>query len=71
MIDFYKDMVKRYPLCILEDPLDENDYEGHAVLTKELGINVIGDDLFTTSSERLKHGIEVGACNTMLLKVTR
>jgi enolase len=71
MIDFYKDMVARYPLCILEDPLDENDYEGHAVLTKELGINVIGDDLFTTSSDRLKHGIEVGACNTMLLKVNQ
>jgi enolase len=60
MIELYKDMVRDYPFVILEDPLDENDYEGHAVLTRELGINVIGDDLFTTSTERLKHGIELG-----------
>jgi len=71
MVQFYKDIVNRYPLMILEDPLEENDYEGHALLTKELGINVIGDDLFTTSSERLMHGIELGACNTMLLKVNQ
>jgi enolase len=71
LIDIYKDMVKRYPFVILEDPLDENDYEGHAVLTRELGINIIGDDLFTTSPQRLMHGIEKGACNTMLLKVNQ
>ena len=41
------------------------------MLTKELGIQVIGDDLFTTSPDRLKHGIEIGACNTMLLKVNQ
>jgi enolase len=71
MIDLYRDMARDYPLVILEDPLDEDDYEGHAVLTRELGINIIGDDLFTTSTERLRHGIEVGACNTMLLKVNQ
>ena len=71
LIGFYKEMVEKYPLMILEDPLDENDYAGHARLTKELGITVIGDDLFTTSTERLKHGIELGACNTMLLKVNQ
>jgi enolase len=71
LIELYTEMVEQYPLVILEDPLDENDYEGHARLTKKLGITVIGDDLFTTSTERLKHGIEMGACNTMLLKVNQ
>ena len=71
MIDFYKHVVGKYPIMILEDPLDENDYEGHAILTRELGINVMGDDLFTTNTARLEHGIKVGACNTMLLKVNQ
>jgi enolase len=71
LIDLYKDIVKKYPLVILEDPLEENDYEGHAILTRELGINVIGDDLFTTSTQRLEKGIECGACNTLLLKVNQ
>lgn len=71
MIRLYREWTRDYPLVILEDPLDENDYEGHAILTRELGINVIGDDLFTTSTERLLHGIEVGACDTMLLKVNQ
>jgi enolase len=71
LIDMYRDMVQRYPFVVLEDPLDENDYEGHAILTRELGINIIGDDLFTTSTQRLLHGIELCACNTMLLKVNQ
>jgi enolase 1/2/3 len=71
MIELYDDMVSDYPFVIIEDPLDENDYEGHAILTKELGINIIGDDLFTTSTGRLMHGIQVGACNTLLLKVNQ
>ncbi|MFH1638747.1 MAG: enolase C-terminal domain-like protein [Chloroflexota bacterium] len=71
LIKIYKNMVAKYPFVVLEDPLDENDYEGHAVLTKELGIQVVGDDLFTTNVERLKQGIKVGACNTVLLKVNQ
>ncbi len=71
IIALYQDMVKDYPFVILEDPLDGNDYEGHALLTKELGIQVVGDDLFATNIERLKHGMEVGACNTILLKVNQ
>ncbi len=71
MIKLYKEMVSKYPFVILEDPLDEEDYEGHAILTRELGIQVVGDDLFTTNVERLKKGIEVGACNTVLLKVNQ
>jgi len=71
LIEFYKEMVADYPFVILEDPLDEVDYEGHAILRRELGIEVVGDDLFTTNIERLKRGIEVGACNTVLLKVNQ
>lgn len=71
MIELYKDMVATYPFMILEDPLDENDFEGHAILTRELGIEVVGDDLFTTNPQRLKQGIQVGAANTMLLKVNQ
>ena len=69
--DIYKKMVKEYPFVVLEDPFDEIDYEGHAWAAKELGIQVVGDDLFTTNIERLKKGLEVGACNTVLLKVNQ
>jgi enolase len=71
MIELYRDMVATFPFVILEDPLDENDFEGHAVLTRELGIEIVGDDLFTTNPQRLKQGIQVGAANTMLLKVNQ
>ena len=71
LIELYKEMVKDYPFVILEDPLDEVDYEGHAILAKELPIEVVGDDLFTTNIERLQRGIEVGACNAVLLKVNQ
>ncbi len=71
MIDLYREMVSQYPFVILEDPLDENDYEGHAILTKELGIQIVGDDLFTTNAKRLKEGIKAGACNAFLLKVNQ
>jgi len=72
LIQTYKDMVASYPFVIVEDPLDEDDYEGHAIVTKELNkVEVTGDDLFTTNIERLRKGIEVGACNTALLKVNQ
>jgi enolase len=71
LIELYKNMVKIYPVVILEDPLDEDDFEGHAVLVRELGIEIVGDDLFTTNTKRLLQGIEVGACNAMLLKVNQ
>ena len=71
LIELYEDAVAAYPFLIIEDPLDEEDYEGHAVLTKELGIEVVGDDLFTTSPERLRRGIEAGACNAIKLKVNQ
>ena len=64
-------MVRDFPFVILEDPLDEDDYEGHAILTRELGIQITGDDLFTTNPERVAQGIEVGAANCVLLKVNQ
>ncbi|MCL5025876.1 MAG: phosphopyruvate hydratase [Chloroflexi bacterium] len=71
LFDLYKSMVKDYPFVIVEDPLEENDYEGHAALTRELGIQLVGDDLFTTNTKRVEQGIAVGACNTVLLKVNQ
>lgn len=71
LIDLYKDLVRCYPFVIIEDPLDEDDFEGHALLTRDLGIEIVGDDLFATNSDRLKKGIKSGACNTILLKVNQ
>ncbi len=71
LIDTYKEMVKTYPVVILEDPLAEEDYEGHALLVRELGIEIVGDDLFTTNPERLRQGVAVGGANCMLLKVNQ
>ncbi|MCK4697015.1 MAG: phosphopyruvate hydratase, partial [Dehalococcoidia bacterium] len=71
MIDMYKDFVNTYPLVSFEDPLREDDYEGIATITKETGIEVVGDDLFTTNVERLKKGIAAGSANSMVLKMTQ
>ena len=56
LIELYKHMVKSYPVVILEDPLAEEDYEGHGVLVRELGIEIVGDDLFTTNPRRSSGG---------------
>lgn len=71
LIQMYQCMTKEYPFVILEDPLDEVDYEGHAILARELKVEVVGDDLFTTNVERLQHGIALGAANAVLLKVNQ
>jgi len=71
LFKLYQEMVANYPFVIIEDPLDENDYEGHAIVTRELGIGIVGDDLFTTNIERLQQGLEVGAANAVLLKVNQ
>ena len=71
LIEVYKKMVKNYPFIVIEDPLEENDIEGHAQLTKELGVQIVGDDFFTTNIERVKRGIEAKACNAILLKVNQ
>jgi enolase len=71
LIALLVDFVESYPIVSLEDPLHEEDFEGHAIATKELGIEVVGDDLFTTNLERLKQGAAMGAANSMVLKITQ
>ena len=71
LIELYKWMVDNYPFVIFEDPLDEDDFEGHARLTREIPIEIVGDDLFTTNPERVQRGIDMGAANAVLLKVNQ
>lgn len=71
MIALYKEMVASYPLVSLEDPLHDEDYEGHALITDALGIEIVGDDLFTTNIKRLKEGVALGAANSMVIKITQ
>ncbi len=71
LIALYYTAVKEFPFVMLEDPLDEDDFDGHAMLTRELDVQIVGDDLFTTNPERLQHGIDLGACNAVLLKVNQ
>jgi enolase len=73
MIAIYKKWVDKYPIISIEDPLDQNDWEGYVQMTKELGgrIQIVGDDFFVTNTERLKKGIEMGACNSILIKLNQ
>ena len=68
---FYLYLAETYPFVILEDPFNEDDYETTAALTKEIGIQIVGDDLFTTNPERVAYGVSKGAANTVLLKVNQ
>jgi enolase (EC 4.2.1.11) len=63
LIAFYEELVRDYPIVSIEDPLHEEDFEGYAIITKELGskILIVGDDLFTTNYKRLMRGIELGS----------
>ena len=70
-MDFYEDLCGAYPVQSIEDPLQEEDFEGFAELTKALGIQIVGDDLFVTNMKRLKRGIEMGAANALLWKVNQ
>jgi enolase len=71
MIAQYKAFVADFPIVSIEDPLHEDDLEGTAMITRELGIEVVGDDFFTTNTERLRKAIAVGAANSMVLKITQ
>lgn len=71
LFKLYHLMTEEYPFVIIEDPFDEDDYEAHAVLTRELDIQIVGDDLFTTDPVRVQKGIDVGAANNVLLKVNQ
>ena len=73
MTAYYGELVAAYPLVSIEDPLEEDDWEGWATLTAELGamVQIVGDDLFVTNPERLSRGIADGSANSMLVKVNQ
>ena len=73
LIDFYEELVNKYPIISIEDPVDENDWEGFTKITKRLGkkIQLVGDDLFVTNKECLQMGIDKKAGNAILLKVNQ
>ena len=73
MVAWYEEMVNKYPIISIEDGLDENDWEGHKLLTERLGnrIQLVGDDLFVTNTKKLSQGIEQGVGNSILVKVNQ
>ncbi len=73
MLEFWKDWVDKYPIRSVEDPLEENDWNGWKALTDALGdrIQIVGDDLFVTNTERLDQGIRSGVANAILIKVNQ
>ena len=73
LIEHWKKLVDKYPIISIEDALDEEDWEGWQLLTKELGgkVQLVGDDLFVTNTERLKKGIELGCGNSILIKLNQ
>ncbi|MEK6189777.1 MAG: phosphopyruvate hydratase [Carnobacterium alterfunditum] len=73
MIEIYKNLVEKYPIISIEDGLDENDWEGTKKLTEILGdkVQLVGDDLFVTNTEKLAKAIEMGVANSILIKVNQ
>lgn len=73
MVDWYADMVQKYPIISIEDGLDENDWEGHKMLTDRIGdeVQLVGDDLFVTNTNKLSRGIAEGIGNSILIKVNQ
>ncbi|MDR4889585.1 phosphopyruvate hydratase [Fredinandcohnia sp. QZ13] len=73
MVAFYEDLVSKYPIISIEDGLDENDWEGHKLLTERLGkkVQLVGDDLFVTNTKKLAEGIERNIGNSILIKVNQ
>lgn len=73
MIDYYEELISEFPIVSIEDPLDEEDWEGWELLTTRLGqdIQLVGDDLFVTNTERLENGIRQHIANAILIKVNQ
>jgi len=73
MVDFYADLVERYPIVSIEDGMAEEDWDGWKLITERLGtkIQLVGDDLFVTNTERLARGIKMGVANSILIKVNQ
>ncbi|AZB44421.1 phosphopyruvate hydratase [Bacillus sp. FJAT-42376] len=73
MVDFYEQLVNEFPILSIEDGLDENDWDGHKLLTDRIGgkVQLVGDDLFVTNTKKLAQGIEQGVGNSILIKVNQ
>lgn len=73
MVDYYEELVKKYPIISIEDGMAEEDWEGWKELTEKLGkkIQIVGDDIFVTNTGRLKKGLEMGVANSILIKVNQ
>ncbi|AOM81984.1 phosphopyruvate hydratase [Salisediminibacterium beveridgei] len=73
MVDFYADLCEKYPIISIEDGLDENDWEGFKLMTERLGdkVQIVGDDLFVTNTDKLSRGIKEGIGNSILIKVNQ
>jgi len=69
--DMYKDFIKDYPVVSIEDPYDQDDWEGYTKLTSETAIQIVGDDLLVTNPKRIQTAIDKKACNALLLKVNQ
>jgi len=73
MVDYYTELVSKYPIISIEDGMDEEDWEGWKMLTEKLGdkVQLVGDDLFVTNTVRLKKGIELNVANSILIKLNQ
>ena len=73
MAKVYAELIDEYPIVSIEDPLDENDWDGYVNLTREIGdkVQIVGDDFFVTNPQRLREGIDKGAANALLVKVNQ
>ncbi|MEA2196917.1 MAG: enolase, partial [Solirubrobacteraceae bacterium] len=73
LVSYWEDLVGRYPIVSIEDGMDEEDWDGWGMLTQRLGarVQLVGDDLFVTNTQRLKRGIDAGVANSILVKVNQ
>lgn len=73
LIEYYDELINKYPIISIEDPLDQNDWDGFADITKRLKdrVQIVGDDLFVTNKKYLEKGIRLGCCNAILIKVNQ
>lgn len=71
LVDFYKKLIKTFKIVSIEDGMAEDDWHGWSLLTKEVGIQIVGDDLLTTNIERIKKAVDRKACNALLLKINQ
>ncbi len=73
MVDFYADLASRYPIISIEDGLAEDDWDGFKLMTQKMGdkVQIVGDDLLVTNTERLKRAIDGKNCNSILIKLNQ